>query len=284
MERVISFIRLLNLSDKSTVDRTIEKICLLENIETSELVKELVFHIGTIDLIGEFIEQQRVKHVLPTRKSMTEIIDALYLAAIRAGGSYRVRCRACSGWHEILKYLVSKGYNDLHDLVNLLDSTLITTNDGRLLPCYSLKDAMNLVSSYTINDYEIVLARWSEGTFKDIEMFGSGNPQIAKATYLLLDDGVVKKVKYGRTGQIGVTQKYFYLDPPWKWADIPFRSIGWRMGDGEDYLDNWFDFWNEIDEKRAKVYYRLIKPPQLWKKWFLERMKEKIESHNKTLE
>ncbi len=280
MHRVITFIRLLNLSNKSTMDTTIEKMRSREVLNAAELVKELAFNIGTTSLFKEFIEQQQLTDLSLTEKSMTGIIDSLYSVAIRAGGSYRVKCRACSGWHEILTYLVSMGYDDLHDLVDLLDSTSITGKDGNRLPCYSLKDAMNLVSSYTGNEYEIVSQRWVEGAGKDIKTFGPGNPQMAKAAYTLIDDGVIKKAEYGAVRQIGVTPKYFCLEPPWRWADIPFGSIGWRMGGGEDYLEDWFDFWDEIDQKRAVTYARLVEPPESWREWFSERIMEKKKRHN----
>ncbi len=284
MQRTVSFIRLLNLADKSSVDVTVTKLCAQENLKTTELLRELAFNLGTIDLFKEFIQQEQLESQLFTEMKLREIIASLYSIAIRVGGSYQVRCRASSGWHDILQHLVSKSYDDLHDLVDLLDSTSIISNDDQIIPCYSLKDAMNLVSSYTECEYEIVSQKWSEGTCKDIEIFGPGNPQMAKAAYTLLDDGIIKKAEYGGIRQLKVTPKYFCLDHPWRWADIPFGSIGWRMGGGEDYLEDWFDFWDEIDEERAMLYARLVKPPKSWNEWFSERIKEKRERHNMSLE
>lgn len=51
--------------------------------------------------------------------------------------------------------------------------------------------------------------------------------------------------------------------PPWlKHPEIPAGSIGWRMGVGEDYLLDWFDWFVGQDEvTRAAVASRFAEPP-----------------------
>jgi hypothetical protein len=45
--------------------------------------------------------------------------------------------------------------------------------------------------------------------------------------------------------------------PPWKkYPDIPRFSIGWRMGDGEDYYAQFFRWYKDLSDQQAEIYSR----------------------------
>lgn len=57
------------------------------------------------------------------------------------------------------------------------------------------------------------------------------------------------------------------LAAPWeKFEDEP-TSLRWRMGAGEDYMDQWLSYWFGIDEDARRAYLESHPPPPAWKKW-----------------
>lgn len=63
------------------------------------------------------------------------------------------------------------------------------------------------------------------------------------------------------------------LEPPWaSFPEIPQGSIGWRMGDGEEYIYRWFDFVREhwLDQASAMAYLRRHPPaPVRWRSFLM---------------
>ena len=60
------------------------------------------------------------------------------------------------------------------------------------------------------------------------------------------------------------------LVPPWiKYPEIPRRSIGWRMGSGEWYLDLWRYWWERLDAAAREAYVARWTPdrPDAWSNW-----------------
>ena len=58
--------------------------------------------------------------------------------------------------------------------------------------------------------------------------------------------------------------------PPWiKHPEIPRRSMGWRMGTGEWYLETWRRWWQRLDEAARTAYRERWKPeaPAAWADW-----------------
>ncbi|HYM24484.1 MAG TPA: GNAT family N-acetyltransferase [Vicinamibacterales bacterium] len=55
------------------------------------------------------------------------------------------------------------------------------------------------------------------------------------------------------------------LPPPWmEYPDIPYPSIGWRMGDGEAYMDRWVEAFDAMAESDVEAYMRQHPEPPLW--------------------
>ena len=55
------------------------------------------------------------------------------------------------------------------------------------------------------------------------------------------------------------------MKPPWKvFPEIPFGSLGWRMGGGEDYLDEFLQWMYLQSEEELKQYFSLNVPPPEW--------------------
>lgn len=57
--------------------------------------------------------------------------------------------------------------------------------------------------------------------------------------------------------------------PPWvKYPEIPRYSIGWRMGDGEEFLLDWWSWSETLDTNERVEYFRQYKPlPVEWLDW-----------------
>jgi ribA/ribD-fused uncharacterized protein len=55
------------------------------------------------------------------------------------------------------------------------------------------------------------------------------------------------------------------LPPPWeKQPDIPLGSIGWRMGFGEAYLDEWYAFFGGLTPAGRRRYREIYPVPDSW--------------------
>jgi len=55
------------------------------------------------------------------------------------------------------------------------------------------------------------------------------------------------------------------MKPPWEvFPEIPFGSIGWRMGGGEGYLDEFLDWMYVQPEKDLEMYFSVNVPPAEW--------------------
>ena len=59
------------------------------------------------------------------------------------------------------------------------------------------------------------------------------------------------------------------LVPPWeRYPDLPRRSLGWRMGDGEWYLWMWGRWWKRLDAEARAAYRARWPAPDPWRDWF----------------
>ena len=55
------------------------------------------------------------------------------------------------------------------------------------------------------------------------------------------------------------------LSPPWKkYPDLPQGDLGWRMGYGEDYLDQFNKWWRTCSPKDKQKYARRYPAPAEW--------------------
>ncbi len=55
------------------------------------------------------------------------------------------------------------------------------------------------------------------------------------------------------------------MEPPWAaFPDIPYGSIGWRMGHGEDYMSAFFGWVNMLSEKERTAYIATNAEPADW--------------------
>lgn len=59
------------------------------------------------------------------------------------------------------------------------------------------------------------------------------------------------------------------MKPPWKEFDYPYGSLGWRMGAGEDYIDEWFNWFNSLKGTKLINYIKNNPAPNIkWKNEF----------------
>ena len=62
------------------------------------------------------------------------------------------------------------------------------------------------------------------------------------------------------------------MSPPWiQYPDMPRMSIGWRMGYGEDFLDNWLPWYNGLSERSKRKYRAKFPEPEEWKGYYEEK-------------
>ena len=55
------------------------------------------------------------------------------------------------------------------------------------------------------------------------------------------------------------------MKPPWEeHPDIRPRSIGWRMGEGECYMESFWSYYNSLPPEEQDDYRRLHRPPLRW--------------------
>lgn len=55
------------------------------------------------------------------------------------------------------------------------------------------------------------------------------------------------------------------MDPPWrKYPDIPAGSIGWRMGSGEEYYNEFYRWFSGLSGAEQAAYSLANKPPSGW--------------------
>jgi hypothetical protein len=55
------------------------------------------------------------------------------------------------------------------------------------------------------------------------------------------------------------------LPPPWlEYPEVPYLSIGWRMGEGEGYMDRWFESFAGLSDSDADAYVRQYPEPGGW--------------------
>ena len=57
------------------------------------------------------------------------------------------------------------------------------------------------------------------------------------------------------------------LDPPWLQFPEPPRSMRWRMGGGEDFMDAWRHFYEELSPEAQRAYFERFEIPAPWTTW-----------------
>lgn len=61
------------------------------------------------------------------------------------------------------------------------------------------------------------------------------------------------------------------MPPPWiAFPEIERYSIGWRMGYGETYIDQWGEWYDSLAEEEAKTYQELFPEPVTWNGYWEE--------------
>ena len=56
-----------------------------------------------------------------------------------------------------------------------------------------------------------------------------------------------------------------FMHPPWeKFPNIPRNSIGWRMGVGEQYLEEFSIWWSRQDRAKKLAVRALYSEPSAW--------------------
>jgi len=55
------------------------------------------------------------------------------------------------------------------------------------------------------------------------------------------------------------------MTPPWEQhPEIPLGSIGWRMGEGELYLETFWSYYNSLSTDQQSKYRKNNRPPKPW--------------------
>lgn len=57
--------------------------------------------------------------------------------------------------------------------------------------------------------------------------------------------------------------------PPWlEYPELPFGSLGWRMGGGEGYLDEFTEWLYQQDQNSLDSFFAQYPPPDEWSGFF----------------
>ena len=58
------------------------------------------------------------------------------------------------------------------------------------------------------------------------------------------------------------------MEPPWiKHPDIPAGSVGWRMGRGEEYYNEFYRWFSALTPAEQEEYVRSNAPPYEWREY-----------------
>lgn len=57
------------------------------------------------------------------------------------------------------------------------------------------------------------------------------------------------------------------VSPPWRTFSEPPSSLRWRMGPGEDHMQQWFHFWLSLAAAARADYLKRFPPPAAWRSW-----------------
>jgi len=59
------------------------------------------------------------------------------------------------------------------------------------------------------------------------------------------------------------------LRPPWvEYPEYPRYSLGWRMGDGEDYIYRWGEWFATLSDSEVDAYALLYPEPLDWRGFY----------------
>jgi hypothetical protein len=59
------------------------------------------------------------------------------------------------------------------------------------------------------------------------------------------------------------------MEPPWvTFPEIEHGSIGWRMGDGEEYHDRFYRWYSALPADAQAAYEQTRLPPDDWKDFY----------------
>lgn len=59
------------------------------------------------------------------------------------------------------------------------------------------------------------------------------------------------------------------MNPPWiEFPELPSHSMGWRMGKGESYLDEWVAWLRGLNDTEMEQYANQWPEPEGWSGWF----------------
>lgn len=59
------------------------------------------------------------------------------------------------------------------------------------------------------------------------------------------------------------------MEPPWlRHPDIPAGSIGWRMGRGEEYYDQFYQWFSALPAGEQAAFRRKYAEPRGWKGFY----------------
>jgi hypothetical protein len=122
--------------------------------------------------------------------------------------------------------------------------------------------------------FESVYKAWMHKLTTHLKEYGGGNPQLPESAKGLNHFSEVKSIQRGGIQYKSYRKRHFHLDPPWIALPIPYGSMGWRMGGGEDYMTEWHEFWEQLSDSQRSLYFQYHCPPGEWKEW-AKRLKEK---------
>ena len=60
-----------------------------------------------------------------------------------------------------------------------------------------------------------------------------------------------------------------YMIPPWAaFPEIPFGSLGWRMGSGEFYMIRFNEWFSKLEKSKKEEYMKKYPKPENWESFY----------------
>lgn len=206
-----------------------------------------------------------------------------FIKGLEQGGRVCVELSSISdipGWGELLEQITAKDEPTLDELVDLLTNYRIELQSGVTVEQLSLDDAFDIIALLLQRERSKLWQEWCDSVLiffqnefsqSDEKDFAEKEPSSLVKSLLGLPE-VVDVCYTDISVYKSFRRRFIHLDPPWEALDIPCGSVGWRMGGGEDYMRDWFEFQEGLNSWEKELYFAHHIPPDDWKEWLRELM------------
>lgn len=201
-----------------------------------------------------------------------------FLEALKKGGQIACEFRELDdlpgGWGDVVKLIPDIKELDIEELVRLFKNYRIELVNEKIAPPLSIDDVLDIAAFLLQQDRTVLRKKWVKSTLgKTVE-----KDKFIPIVEFLLKLPEIRNITYhSEIVYYSSRRRFIHLDPPWKALDIPYGSIGWRMGGGEGYMSDWHEFMGGLDSWEREQYFAYHTPPSEWQEWYQNTVKDYLE-------